>query len=188
MPDYSGVRVYAIGKIEQNGWRNSLFPIRRSPDDWEYPEAEPWPSDTPIRELPGAVYVGPHFYSDDHGCYHRGSNSHGVAAGSSACGGVYPGLTRPEVVKRCLAAIEDSTHIFGWIDDPSAYGSLVELGYARALNKHTSLYFSSEAKLSDLWFSTQICSSFSEMSDYRSAWDDFCARIAPRASTDMFGL
>jgi hypothetical protein len=32
----------------------------------------------PIKSLPGATYVGPHFLSDDHGCYHAEPNSHGA--------------------------------------------------------------------------------------------------------------
>jgi len=100
-----------------------------------------------------------------------------VAAGSSACGGAYPGLSRPDVVKRCLAAIEQATHIFAWIDDPTAYGSLVEVGYARALNKEVFLYFDRAKSLDGLWFSTQIATSFIESDNAFAAWDDFCVRL-----------
>ena len=127
--------------------------------------------------MPGAVYVGPYFLSDDHGCYHSGPNSHGVAAGGRACGEAYPGLSRPDVAKRCLSAIESATHIFCWIEDPTAYGSLVEIGYGKALNKRVDIYFKTSANLDDLWFAGQISTAFSEAADVETAWADFCLRL-----------
>jgi hypothetical protein len=178
MSSYTGIRIYCVGKIAHNGWRNQLFPIRgESAPDCERPQDWNWSDDTPIQELPGAVYVGPYFLSDDHGCYHSEPNSHGVAAGGRACGDAYPGLSRPDVVKRCLAAIESATHIFAWIDDPTAYGSLVEVGYARALGKKVHLYFKAECNLGDLWFVSQVSTAFAEAKTVDIAWGDFCLRM-----------
>jgi hypothetical protein len=178
MTDYQGIVVYAAGKIEKNGWRHQLFPIA---DDYDYSRgngaAPLWPEEMPIADLPGAVYVGPHFLSDDHGCFH-GPNSHGVAAGDAACGGVYPGMSRPDVAKRCLSAIEQATHVFAWIDDSTAYGTLVELGYARALGKRVHLYMSEKcADVQDMWFAMQITTTSGMAPDVRTAWDDFVVRL-----------
>lgn len=65
MENHVGIRVYCAGKIEHNGWRNQLFPIRISADDLDRPHDFAWPEQIEIRSLPGAVYVGPHFLSND---------------------------------------------------------------------------------------------------------------------------
>jgi hypothetical protein len=175
MADFQGIKIYAAGKIEKNGWRHQLFPISDG-HDYAAP-LPPWPDQVLIPTLPGAVYVGPHFLSDDHGCFH-GANSHGVAAGDSACGGAYPGMSRPDVVKRCLSAIEQATHVFAWIEDSTVYGTLVELGYARALGKHVHLYMSETCPdAQDMWFAAQITTTVESTLDARTAWDDFILRL-----------
>ncbi|MFJ8690207.1 nucleoside 2-deoxyribosyltransferase [Micromonospora wenchangensis] len=176
MAAYNGIRIYAAGKITKNGWRHSLFPIH-SDTDYEHPDRHPWPAAVPIRSLPGAMYVGPHFISDDHGCYH-GPNQHGVAASDDACGGAYPGLRRPEVAARCLDAITRSTHVFAWVDSPTAHGTLVELGYARALGKPVHLYTQAGVKeLDDMWFAGQIATAHGLAGSAEEAWQDFRLRL-----------
>lgn len=176
---YAGISIYAAGKITKNGWRHRLFPIT---DYYDYSAgdnggAPPWPAALPIQSLPGATYVGPHFLADDHGCFH-GKNTHGVAAGgSSLCVG-NPGITRPDVVKSCLTAIEDATHVFAWIDEPTAYGTLVELGYASAQGKHIHLYIAQDcAQADDLWFAGQLAATARAV-DAKAAWDDFTQQLA----------
>ncbi|GAB3807144.1 nucleoside 2-deoxyribosyltransferase [Micromonospora zhanjiangensis] len=177
MDNFKDIRIYAAGKITKNGWRHSLFTIV---DDAEYenPDRTPWPAEVRIASLPGAVYVGPHFMSDDHGCYH-GENLHGVAAGDTACGGAYPGMSRPEVTQRCLTAIRSATHVFAWIDDPTCHGSLVEIGYARALGKQVHVYTQTGRKeLEDLWFAGQIATAHGEAATVQQAWADFRLRLS----------
>ncbi|MBE1577679.1 hypothetical protein ACFORH_10855 [Amycolatopsis roodepoortensis] len=171
MATYEGIRIYAAGKITKNGWRHRLFPIA---DDHDYTGTYPsWPDGLAIDDLPGAVYVGPHFLSCDHGCFH-GENTHGVAG--QGCGG--EGLSRPDVLKRCLTAIEHATHVFAWIDKADAYGSLVELGYARALGKHIHLYLAEDLDVADdLWFAAQASAVYSTAKTATHAWEDFAARL-----------
>ena len=178
MPKFLGIRLYAAGKISHNCWRHTIAPLRGAFANGEvdHPEKYEWPK-IPIHSLPGAVYVGPYFLSDDHGCYHDTPHSHGVAAGGRACGEAYAGLSRADTAARCLAAIEDSTHVFAWIDEPTAYGTLVEIGYARAMQKSVSIYFKEGEELGDLWFSAQISSSSSKASSATEAWKDFCLRL-----------
>ncbi|MET8993743.1 hypothetical protein [Amycolatopsis sp. NPDC004169] len=182
MPDYQGIEIYAVGKIEHNGWRTQLLPVCK---EYDYGNDRtgiqpPWPVN-PIVDLPGALYVGPHFLGDDHGCFH-GENTHGVAAGGAACGEAYVGLSRPDVVKRCLTAIEQATHVFAWIDKGDAYGSLVELGFARGLGKQIYLYLAEDlAEEEDMWFAGQISSFTGRAKTAHAAWEDFTLRL-PRNS------
>lgn len=177
MAEFDGIRIYAAGKIRKNDWRHEIVHLGESPEDLEHPEMTPWPDEMPINSLPGATYLGPHFLSDDHGCYH-GPNLHGVAAGGRACGAAYAGLTRPEVVKRCLSAIERCTHVFAWIENTSAFGSLVEIGYARALGKQVHVYLLDEQPdLVDLWFAGQIATACTWVSSPSVAWQDFGVRL-----------
>lgn len=114
--------------------------------------------------------------SDEHGCYH-GTNSHGISAGEHTCGGAYPGLTRPDVVKRCLVAIERATHLLVWLDDPTAYGTLVEVGYAHALGRQVYLYTKQGvAGLNELWLAGQVATHHAAVRNHREACDDFRVR------------
>jgi hypothetical protein len=66
--------------------------------------------------------------------------------------------------------------VFAW-DDPTAYGSLVEIGYAKALNKRVHLYFDQAKDLADLWLASQVSTAFSQSENPFAAWDDFCLRL-----------
>lgn len=129
--------IYLAGKVGMNDWRHSLVRDLRGywGSDGEAPSLE-WPV------LPKGVlgifdYVGPYFMSDDHGCGH-GQNTHGCGYDRyGMCGGAYPTPGREAVRDLCLAAIDHADIVFAWLDDPSAYGTLVEVGYARGLGKRT---------------------------------------------------
>jgi hypothetical protein len=122
-------------------------------------------------------YVGPFFVADDHGCFH-GSGTHGAGVGFAwcpcceeeradvscnvchgpvmetgtldPCGGAYSGLRREDLLNRCHGAIARCDVIFAWLDDPTAYGTLVELGWAHAM--HKTIWIASPTFLPDLWF------------------------------------
>ncbi|MEU1449884.1 DUF559 domain-containing protein [Streptomyces mirabilis] len=110
------------------------------------PLKQSWPSDcyshdasTPWPVIKNAVidlfdYVGPYFIGDDHGCGH-GTGTHGCGSDGSVCGVDGAAPTRPQVVARCLAAVDSADIFFAWLDDVTAYGTLVELGYAKARGK-----------------------------------------------------
>jgi hypothetical protein len=186
MEKYTGLRIYAIGKIKKDCWRHDIAPIRNAFfHDLDDPTAYSWPDGVGIPNLPGAVYAGPFFMSDDHGCYHKEFNSHGVAAGGAACGGAYPGMARPDVVQRCFSAIESATHIFAWIDDPTAYGSLVEIGYARGIGKPVHLYFQRDVDLIGLWFAAHVTTSFTKVANVAEAWADFSLRLTRRSLLEL---
>jgi len=123
-------------------------------------------------------YVGPFFVSDDHGCFH-GSNSHGFictydAEYSPYRDGInsetgealqYPNESyNPEfrtslqssIVRRCLAAIRDCDVFYAWLDDPSAFGTLAEIGYARSFDKFVII--AGPQVYDDLWFVYRMAS------------------------------
>lgn len=53
----------------------------------------------------------------------------------------------------CTQAIDDSDLVFAWLDDPSAFGSIWELGYAAGRGIHTAVGMPVDFDASDLWFS-----------------------------------
>lgn len=174
------VKIYAAGKISRSDWRLEFFRDRQTdrvnertlayisngeleglPVTSAYTLLPAWP------EIPlegGALYVGPHFISDDHGCYH-GPNFHGSGAEGwpvpackeiGPCGAAYPSVGRGHVYSRCIETIDRSTHVVAWLDDPTAYGTLFELGYAKAKGKHITIMvpedLSAREDLHQLWF------------------------------------
>lgn len=142
--DCSG-EICSGGYLHKNG--NTWVP-GRAPDEW------------PV--LPNAVfgldYTGPYFVSDDHGCCH-GDDSHGAAADHD---GLYDGPhnsdpRRGNVIKWCLDAIWRSDIVFAWIDDTTCYGTLAEIGYAKALEKIILIAGTNRQwEHTDLWFACNM--------------------------------
>jgi hypothetical protein len=143
-------KVYLAGKIGKNDWRHDVVPYLRSfgygnDDKWLY---EKWHyTET---NIPCVDYVGPYFTGCDHGCAH-GGNSHGFLS-EPICGEDCP---RDLVTRLCMDAIGRCDLFFAWLADDApeeedfsvtmarngvpqsrhntAYGTLAELGYAKAL-------------------------------------------------------
>lgn len=117
-------RIYLAGKIAKDDWRHEVVKDLRG-------DLEPGSTDWPLRKdaiAPGVHFTGPHFISCDHGCAH-GPNTHGRG---DDCSGNSESAQR--TVELCLKAVRESTAVFAWLNDPSAHGTLVEIGYAKALN------------------------------------------------------
>lgn len=64
------------------------------------------------------------------------------------------GIRQSRVVELCFAAIRSSDLVFAWIESPDAYGTLVELGYAKAQGKQ--IWVAGPEYYSDLWFAYQM--------------------------------
>lgn len=160
--------IYLAGKIGLSDWRHGL--VRNLRDYWEWDEGRPsaeWP--VIQRGVLGTFdYAGPYFMSDDHGCGH-GANTHGCGDDGSVCSGAMPAPNRAQVRDLCLNAIDRADIFFAWLDGTSAYGTLVEIGYARGHGKQIIIAapelpntfedsashgcnFLSHAALNDLWF------------------------------------
>jgi hypothetical protein len=143
------MRIYLAGKVEKNCWRHDIITrlrrVETSPGHW------------PI--LRGAVfghdYVGPYFVSCDHGCYH-GPGQHGMGGRQpQVCVDVQ--YTRSAIVSSCLAAIDKADLVFAWLPTQDAYGSIFELGYAHAQQKHLVVATPDPKYLPDVWFALTAC-------------------------------
>jgi hypothetical protein len=154
------VKIYLAGKISKRDWR---WQVVRGVDalDRYGLELDQYNHDTwPVleRAIFGTHdYVGPYFISCNHGCFH-GDNAHGVGAVPKGCAdpsGGHDDIGDPAlVVEKCLTAIDRADFVFAWLDDPTAYGTIFELGYAKG-RKIPVAYASpvaSDPRTADLWF------------------------------------
>jgi hypothetical protein len=142
------MRIYLAGKITKRGWRFDLVDGLRSARDWR--------DSFPV--LRNAIfgehdYVGPFFIACDHGCYH-GETSHGVGLDREQnCGVGSPDLDRTTVVNLCFRSILSADLVFAWLDSKSAYGTLVEIGYALGQGKPVYVCFAPDLTIpQDMWF------------------------------------
>lgn len=127
-------KVYLAGKITKNGWRRDIFKDLRS-----YSEHRDgfWTKEMVMDDY---IYQGPYFLANDHGSYH-GESTHGRGRGKSNRNMITPDIKNEgsdTVVKKCYKWIDNSDEMFVWLDKEDAYGTIVEIGYARAKNKKTS--------------------------------------------------
>jgi hypothetical protein len=61
---------------------------------------------------------------------------------------------REKVCALCLQALRRADLVFAWIDSPTAYGTLVELGFAHALGR--TIWLAGPTAFEDLWFGYQM--------------------------------
>jgi len=158
-PNYT---FYFVGKIEHTGWRHRIFDLRNIDYPWDAYISGYAPR---IGHCiaPALHYGGPFTVGCDHGCYH-GPNTHGAGVNRDTCEGGMWDSSLPcnqksfaaQIVSNCLRSIAGVDIVFAWIDDLTAYGSLAELGFARALGKQIWLAWPNE--FSDLWFIKEFAS------------------------------
>jgi hypothetical protein len=124
--------IYLAGKIAKGDWRYDLigYEIGQLWDpgcQGEKPER--WPVMTNA-VLGMFDYTGPYFTENGgHGLGH-GPNTHGCNDGMDA-----PVTGRQELMRLCMEAIISADIVFAWLDDLTAYGTLVEIGFAKAHGK-----------------------------------------------------
>ncbi|HIG41220.1 MAG TPA: hypothetical protein EYQ14_11860 [Gammaproteobacteria bacterium] len=183
-----GNKLYLAGRIEKRdqqlkkGYRWGLVNAR----NLDYPEAS-----DPVLESTyhtsfsvddiALIYTGPYTLGDDHGSSHQpfsvkprenhcwnngyGSRSHGSAPIA------YIDYDTEEVdrnasstFKRAMNGIAACDVFFVWLDDMEAFGTLVEIGYAKAAGKHIVLAVPPMTELTannpansrgELWFAHQ---------------------------------
>lgn len=145
------LKIYLAGKISDNDWRDSLLsPEWRSQQGYDkYTRAElpgMMGSSTWTNWLPLSKAVLDRFdYAGPFPC-ERSSNfdQHGVL---EKIYDHYSVDTQIAVNTLCLNAIKNCDFFFAWIDSNDAYGTLVELGYAKALGKQVWVAFSDELEI-----------------------------------------
>lgn len=132
-------KIYLAGKIRKNCWRHDLVSGLRD-HHWNFGQLQ----------QATFVYVGPFFVGCDHGCYHN-TKSHGNGIGCSPDNDNY----RSEVVRLCYEALQKTDLLFCYIDALDCYGTIAEIGYARALGIRIVIAFApciDRAKADDFWF------------------------------------
>jgi nucleoside 2-deoxyribosyltransferase len=165
-------RVYLAGKIRKNDWRHVLFPRLRASKILDgMPKREVWEG--------SIVYSGPFFVSCGHGCAH-GENEHGCGVRGTGC--FCRERTEQERIQartanECIRGIDNANFIFCWIEELTAFGTIFELGYARATNKPIFVALKKNDKgesfSSDLWFCLSQAQKWIETDTPMAAWAEF---------------
>lgn len=165
--------VYLAGKIGMRDWRQSIFPSLRDhgpdgrPDEWCQKDE--------------FTMTGPYFLSCDHGCYH-GEGTHGVGAGQEREGpggafrgcGTYEGHSQHAIASICRDQIYFSDVVFCWLNSPTAYGTIAELGYARGIGKSIFIaYESGNPVWSDTWFVREFAKKTIQVESAQDGWAQF---------------
>jgi hypothetical protein len=148
--------VYLIGKIAPGDFRHTLIPRLRG----HRHEAGPLDCGT-------FIYVGPFFEACDHRCAH-GRSSHGVlGVPGTGCGG-YEESTPFRVWHRNVQALRRASAVFAYIESDDAYGSLVEIGIAQALQTPRFVLYAPGVAHNDMWYATQGANGGRGRGGYRS--------------------
>jgi hypothetical protein len=145
------MKIYLAGKIAKNDWRHRLVPdLRLCTDNWERTSSLPMRDDT---------YVGPFFISCDHGCGH-GANSHGATPTCEMKQHDIYGR-HYEVFKKSFSGIEACDLFIVWADEDfsTAYGTMTEIGMARAWNKIIVFITKTGVTLGNQWFAKECAGS-----------------------------
>lgn len=141
------MQVYLAGKINKHDWRSCIikdlwdfstvtvtdiaYKVNRS---YEYVLS----NHTIETYVPSIYCCGPFFLACDHGCYHQ-DNGHAIKEG---CGDV--DFSPLQVKSICLKQIRRASLVFVYLaqEDLNPFGTITEVGYARALNKKIVFVFS----------------------------------------------
>jgi hypothetical protein len=172
----AGLPLYFAGKISSDDWRLTLFPDLRQARLPGNPPPESVSVTAPGGFL--VAYTGPFFISCDHGCWH-GPGTHGVGVGLPSTDG---GVADPEidVVRRSLAGIARAERVFAFVENPSAYGTFAEMGFAAALGRPIFLALDTRQPIAwsrDAWFVLRLASTVYLARDVLDAWQAFAASL-----------
>lgn len=63
-----------------------------------------------------------------------------------------PSSSPVKVHRLCLKAIDESDLVYAWVDDPTCYATIYEMGYAHAKGKYTAVAYPPKFDKSELWF------------------------------------
>jgi len=170
------MKIYLAGKVHADCWRHTVVD-----DLWGCH----WGDSGQISIFGIHAYMGPFFTYFGHGMDHGddrhgsglidwqwvGPRDHDVIAKTDM--GIEVEPDRQKVINQCFYAISQSDMIFAWIDDPSCFGTLVEIGYALSLKKR--VWLASPDPPSDLWFAWHSAERRLIASDPASALRSFLA-------------
>lgn len=173
------MKVYLAGKIGKNDWRHDIFRDLRNVEPYKYDGYKP------VTELTNGhfAYTGPFFLSDDHGSYH-GESKHGRGVGMLE-NPIYPD-NKPDssktVVRKCFEWIDKSDILFVWLNAEDAYGTIVEMGYAKAKNKVIFLVIDKHLMhasfMKDIWFARTMADYVYFEESAEKGWALFAEKFA----------
>lgn len=185
-------KIYLAGKVAWKDWRHILVP---GLEDVGAGGLGRWP----VLPCEGFSYTGPYFASMGHSITH-GPNQHGVLEDYGSAATVESELSeRRPLVENCFRAISASDAVFVWLDDPTAYGTLVEVGFAVAHKKpiilaspepislpgctcghHTVARECDEGYLGDLWFAAACATQWVHAMSPVIAFNRWLASVTPK--------
>ena len=111
--------------------------------------------------------TGPFFLACDHGCYH-GNGTHGLGVNKCQCGDYEPRFTEKEVIDICTEQICKSDIMIAFINDNTCYGTLIEIGLAKAAGIRIVTIFDTKERKREMWFASSI-------SEYSVCLNDKCS-------------
>ena len=149
--------IYFAGKIGRHDWRCELFGARIGGVDDDY-GFRSLLDETHVRDMGPFAYGGPFFISCDHGCAH-GPASHGAEPKGCLDGAAEGVLETHRAIWRVnRARIRRADLVFAYINETDCFGTLIELGYAAALNKPITIGIGRNIKIEefdDLWMARE---------------------------------
>lgn len=152
-PDADGIRHYAPQPrwVLRRSLRTDRYDAAPEPPDW--PSApNSWVLDIHEYTGPYRIELPPGADTSSYGTFHatEWTGSHG-----------WPDETwRPLIANRCLYQLAKADLVFAYINRPDCYGTLIELGFARALGKFVYLAVDVDAEWdwTDYWFAHEVAS------------------------------
>jgi nucleoside 2-deoxyribosyltransferase len=187
------LNVFLSGKVDkENGsWRDEILGFTRG--DWNEERCEyekisrwevvrhlpdwgapfkPWPTEPNTSVLGLHNFVGPYrVVLPDEPTKHKGE-FHGTEwSGQHGCPDDY---WKSSVAIECARAIARSDIVFVYLNSPDCFGSLVELGYAKAARKFVYLVVDDQATWDwdDYWFAEQFANCTAVLRRHEWASDD----------------
>ncbi len=155
------MKIYLAGKITNSNWRKELLIESGADENWvnqALGSEDRWECKEGVL-LGGFDLTGPFCIAEEHISDYVPDN-HGYILdreGSGVVGHLECFETRPKVLRLCQQAIQESDLIFAWIDTLDCYGTIAEIGYAKALEKTIAVAFDSKpTRYDDLWFIRQM--------------------------------
>lgn len=185
------IRIYAAGKVKKNGWRDQIGVATPDYDmlsniGFEIRCENPTLAEVAkLRKLEVKIeedmfYVGPYVISCDHGCYHgihgcspdpmNAEDLEELTPAQKAFSKVEQVALQAAIHQSAIVQISKCSHMFVWLDDPTAFGTLSEIGYAAGLNKQIIIGIPPEMNIDQFWFPIQFASKIITSVDAGQAW------------------
>lgn len=158
--------IYIAGKMEDDEWRFQFFDPHNVPDDHAYQQGyhpftiehrASWPAKSHVTVC-GLAYTGPFFVDvyGGHGYGYMDGDAHGSNIDSADS---YKSVKALEAKRRlvqqwCFSAIQRADLVFAWIDGIDCYGTIAEIGYAKAVGK--LIWIAGPRRYDEMWFVYQM--------------------------------